>query len=61
MSVPKENKAMTTYLIVTSDRRCHEIQANCALGAISKVCSVAKCYSTDIIMLHAKQPNNKKV
>ena len=58
---------MTTYLIVTSDHKCHEVEATCALGAISKLCAIAPCYSTDIIMLHAKQvqhptnPTNQKV
>lgn len=58
---------MTTYLIVTRDHKCHEVEATCALGAIAKVCSAAKCCSTEIIMLHAKQsanptnPTNQKV
>ena len=49
---------MTTYFIVTSDHKCYEVQATCALGAISKACSVAQCYTTDIIMLHARQDDN---
>ena len=58
---------MTEYRITTKDHETHTVQATCPLSAISILCCRTGCYSTDIIILQAKQekhptnPTNQKV